>query len=338
MTSDFTTRFSNEELNQCQSWLLPDISDSKLIPSAEKEASERREQKIKAEKNTAHANTGSSQNSQSSQHSAHSLGRKNPGEPVHGEEIETIEETVAPITAEQLQQITEAAEKEGYQSGYDKGIEEGRQHGNDAGYTEGLLKAQNVVKQQCEDLQHVIDALMIPLQNEQKQLERLMLDMVCAMSKAVVQRELQLDSSQITQLIENAIATIPSNTEKFTLHLNSADVELLQKQLKGIDKEVTYQVNDDLLPGGCRLETKQTVVDISVENRLKTVIEGFLHQQFANKEDHKIDKQTKVDKSKNEIEKETEKEIELKSEKEITTEKESDISRASIKENKGEKE
>ena len=48
MTSDSMTRFSEKELDKCQSWSLPDVSSNKLIPSAEKEASDRK--KI-AEKN-----------------------------------------------------------------------------------------------------------------------------------------------------------------------------------------------------------------------------------------------------------------------------------------------
>jgi flagellar assembly protein FliH len=262
MTSEFSTRFSDEELNKCQNWSLPDVSNSRLIPSAEKEARERQQKQQQEAKNKSEKQT----------------------QPVNekaGEKIESVEQTLNPITAEQLQKITQDAEKEGYQAGYDKGTEEGRQHGNDAGYAEGLLKAQEAVKDQCERLQHIADALMIPLQNEQKQLERLMLDMVCMMAKAVVHRELQMDSSHIIKLVESALSAIPPSTEKFALYLNGDDVDIIQQHLGTIDKQITYHIDDQLLPGGCRLETKQTVVDYSVEQRLKTVIEGFLHQQFT---------------------------------------------------------
>ena len=259
MTSEYVTRFSEEELGQCQSWPLPDISSNKLVPSAEKEAADRKNNK---------------QNTQVV-------------EPVNesaGESIAVSTEAVKPLTAEQLQAITDAAEKDGYDNGYKKGFDEGKKAGEAAGKTEGLQAAQATVNQQCENLQHVVEALMIPLQTEQKQLQNLMLDMVCQLAKAVVKRELTTDSTQILDVINAALKTIPANAEKFILYLNEKDLSLvkayIERQSKHMDKDFTYHVDDSLLPGGCRLETKQTIVDCSIEKRLADIIDGFLHKQF----------------------------------------------------------
>jgi flagellar assembly protein FliH len=266
MTSEFTTRFSEEELDQCQSWSLPDVSSNKLIPSAEKEASDRKKRELKNKKTL----------------------EKKPvsPKPQDGEVVEDNNETVKPITAEQLQEITGAAEKEGYEHGHKKGYEEGKVEGYKVGEQEGLLHSKEIIAKQSENLQHIVEALMIPLQNEQKQLQAIMLDMVCQLAKAVVQKELTTDSSHITAVIESALNTIPPGADKFSLFLNSQDIAMVESHLneqpQNKDKQFIYHADDSLLPGGCRLETRQTIVDCTIERRLEEVIDGFLHKQFSN--------------------------------------------------------
>lgn len=278
MTSDLVTRFSEEELDKCQSWSLPDVSSEKTVPSAEKEA---REQKKSA------ADTGATPNNQLGSGAA-----ENPNPIAEGEIVETIDVdgvSDSPLTLDQLQAITEEAEKEGFENGYEKGVSEGREAGQEAGYAEGIGKAKQTVSEQCERLQHVIDALMIPLHSEKKQLQAVMLDMVCQLAKAVVRRELQTDSSMVTELIDNAIAAIPPNTDKFTLYLNAQDIALIEEHIaqqpQHADKSIVLQADNDLLPGGCRLETHQSIVDYSVEQRMASIIDGFLQKKYASVDD-----------------------------------------------------
>ena len=279
MTSEHMTRFSEEELDKCQSWSLPDVSSEKLIPSAEKEANDREKQRQK--------NTRLDQNKQTKDDSP------------KDEIIESADTDLKPLTAEQLQSITETAEKEGYEAGYEKGLEEAKKEGYEVGKKEAITATKDSINQQCANLQHIIDALMIPVQSEQKQLQTILLDMVCQLAKAVVKKELTIDSSQITQLVDAALGTIPPGTDKFSLYLNGQDLALIETYLKEnpkiVDKELTYHIDDELLPGGCRLETRQTVIDCSVEKRLNEIIDGFLHKQFSHN-DELVD-ETQADKS-----------------------------------------
>ncbi len=268
MASEFTAGFSEKELDGCQNWSLPDVSSDRLIPSAEKEA---KEAKKKPLIDNSHVE---------------------PLDPSMGESVEAVEQTVAPITAEQLQEITEVAEKEGYDSGYQKGFEQAKAEGHKEGHAQGLAEAKQMMTEQCERLQHIHDALLIPLQTEQQQLESIILDIVCKLTEAVVLRELKTDSSHITALVDAALNTVPVSADKFALYLNSQDIEVVEKYLDNhpqsiaqqSDKSMAYHVDNELLPGGCRLETRQTVVDYTVEQRLQKVIDDFLHKRFADYE------------------------------------------------------
>ncbi len=268
MASEFTSGFSEKELDGCQNWSLPDVSSGRLIPSAEKEAKEAKKKQPISDTND------------------------EPLDPSIGESVESVEQTVTPITAEQLQEITEAAEKEGYESGYQKGFEQAKVEGHKEGYAQGLAEAKKMMTEQCERLQHIHDALLIPLQTEQQQLESIILDMICKLTEAVVLRELKTDSSHITTLVDAALNTIPVSADKFALYLNSQDIDVVEKYLDNhpqsiaqqSDKPMTYHIDNALMPGGCRLETRQTVVDYTIEQRLQKVIDDFLHKRFADYE------------------------------------------------------
>jgi len=264
MTSEMTPKFSQEELHDCKNWLLPDVSTKKTIPSAEREALDREKNK---KPSLNRSSTISSEN----------------------ESIEIIEELVAPMTADELQKISESAEKEGFNSGFQeglkKGVSEGKEKGAKEGYDEGILKSKKIITAQCEQLQHVIDALLIPLETEQNELQFIILNMVTELAKAVVLRELKQDSSHITNLVDEALNAIPIGADKFSLYLSSQDLTIVEKHLSylavGNEKNIFVHVDESLIPGGCRLETKQTVVDYTVEQRLQKIIDGFLHKRFV---------------------------------------------------------
>ncbi|MGH1441242.1 MAG: flagellar assembly protein FliH [Cellvibrionaceae bacterium] len=263
MTSEVTPKFSEEELHDCKSWRLPDVSSKQSVPSAEKEALDKEKNKTTAS-----------------------------AKPSLNESIETVEEIVTPMTADELQEISNTAEKEGFESGFKEGIEkgivEGTEQGFKKGHEEGIAKAKETITVQCEQLQHVIDALLIPLESEQQKLQMMILNMVTDLAKAVVLRDLKQDSSHITQLVDEALNAIPVGADKFSLYLSGQDLEIVEKHVEHFnsrhEKNLILHVDENLLPGGCRLETKQTVVDYTVEQRLQKIIDGFMHKRFASNE------------------------------------------------------
>ncbi len=268
MTSEPTDQITqtSEQIDpqSYQSWSLPHVTSDRLVSSAEKEASERKKQRFKRNKEP--RKTG-------------------PVDEAAGESIEvveTIEETFKPLTADQLREITEAAEKEGYEAGYKKGLEIGEKEGIETGYQTGLDKSDQKVVERCERVEHIIEALLIPLQSERKKLEIVMVDMIAQLTQAVVLRELALDSTQIIKLVDEAINAVPAGSDKFSLYLNAQDIALVESHLNDqSEKQFNYYTDDDLLPGGCRLETKNTVVSHTVEQRLEKVIGDFTNKRIV---------------------------------------------------------
>ncbi|MFT7490956.1 MAG: flagellar assembly protein FliH [Pseudohongiellaceae bacterium] len=262
MTSDPTKTRADGANQNYTSWNLPNVTSTILLSSAEKEARERKDQRFKRQKKTGPVDEAA-------------------GESI--EVVETADESVQPITADRLRTITDAAEKEGHEVGYGKGVERGYEDGEKKGYNAGLEKAHAKVTERCERIDRIIEALLMPLESERKKLEILMVDMICQLTEAVVMREISSDSSQVVKLVDDALKAIPSGSDKFSLYLNKQDIALVESHLgeQQMDKKFNYYADDKLLPGGCRLETKNSTVSNTVDQRLKKVIDDFIHKRIA---------------------------------------------------------
>jgi flagellar assembly protein FliH len=265
MTLDPTETPTKATDQDYTSWNLPDVTSTVVLSSAEKEARERKDRRFRKPKKTGPVDTAA-------------------GESI--EIVETIEETFKPLTAEQLQAITEAAKKEGYDAGYEKGIETGCVEGEKRGLATGLENGDIKVAERVERVERVIEALLIPLQTERKKLEVLMVDMICQLTEAVVLREIEIDSSQVIKLVDDALSAVPTGSDKFSLYLAEQDIALVESHLNDqSDKQFKYYSDESILPGGCRLETKNSTVSNTVEQRLKKVIDDFTHKRIAASDD-----------------------------------------------------
>lgn len=235
-----------EELNEYQTWHLPSLDGSEnLLSSAAKQARERaaKEQEII-------------------------------------EEVDASSVDFAPMTADELQAITDAAEQEGFAKGKAEGFDAGRPDGFNKGYQDGLKKAEiesaAKLSQQVAQLQQVVDQLADPLAEQQTQLERLILDYVCALTKQVVGRELQLDSSHIVNVLEKSLALLPVGSDTVMLTVNPDDLALVELYAEKKHKNWKFISDENMLPGGCKLETPESLVDFSVETKMESLFEQFM--------------------------------------------------------------
>ena len=139
-------RIPAEAVDQATTWILPPVSDNgRVLSSAEKEARERRERLLRREQ----------------------------------EKIETVEMPVQEqvpqvgMTAEEMQAIFDAAEKDGFEQGHKEGFAKGTTEGYEAGRQQGLkeMRAQLVTEQQR--FQALASALLDPIHAQDDDLEQI---------------------------------------------------------------------------------------------------------------------------------------------------------------------
>jgi flagellar assembly protein FliH len=251
--TNLPNRIAAEDVENATAWVFPPVFDhGRILSSAEKEARERRERLLRREQET----------------------------------IETVEipEEAPPqvgMTAEDMQAIFDAAEKDGFEQGHKDGFAKGNSEGFDAGRQQGLMemRAQLVAEQQR--FQKLANALLEPLTAQDEDVEQLLLDVICTLTQSVVQRELLTDSSQITSLVKNAVNALPIGSKNIRVCLNPDDLAAVETY--AAEQQLSWQFfgDSELLPGGCRIETPESRVDFSVSTRLQTVLEQFVTRQLA---------------------------------------------------------
>ncbi|NIB43215.1 flagellar assembly protein FliH [Pseudomaricurvus alkylphenolicus] len=248
MSGNNPNRIASEDLQDCNPWLLPDVS-GKVIPSAEKEAADRE------------------------RHQGEVI------EDVSGEEV-----SYAPMTADELQALTDAAEKEGFDKGHAEGLAQGQAEGHKQGYEQGLQQAQQesakVLDDQVGRLLQIAEALMAPIGDQEQQLEHLLLSYVTRLTRQLVERELQMDSAHILSVVQRAVAALPSGSKHLKVILNPDDLALVEAYAEETQKDWGFRGDAQLSPGGCRIETDNSLVDFSVESRIDAMLEQFLDRQL----------------------------------------------------------
>lgn len=249
MTRDFNNRIPGRELTDYHSWPLPEIEESdNVIPCAEKEDRERREREVQRMCE------------------------------VVGEEVEI--DVDKPLTAETLQEIINHAQQDGYANGFKQGHEEGHRKGYNEGRQQGLDESRQRIQQQQQRVSQLFNALLDPCESQTDHLQNIVLQTVTTLVRSLVQRELLTDSSQITDFVRQAIDALPADAANVTLFLNPDDMLLVEEYVEAMGSHWQIRADASLLPGGCRIQTEQSLVDFSVESRLATLCQRFVNGEL----------------------------------------------------------
>lgn len=243
----FVNRIPFEEIETAKVWSLPALNNGKVVPSVKKPNAR--------DENKSH------------------------GEKKSGTEI--IEDVPAPkikpLTAEQLQQIATQAEEEGRERGYQEGLQKGYVEGEKKGLLKGEQKAYSEIKAGLEEqkkrLQQIADALLDPLATQDGRLENIVLDMAVHLAKHLLNRELTEDPSSLFHLVERAVSTLPAGAKNIRIFLHPDDVELAHEAFAHLGRNWTFYADSKMSRGGVRLETDHSLVDYSVEQRLRLMLE-----------------------------------------------------------------
>lgn len=251
MTSKIPNRIAQEDLENVTTWALPNVGASgKTLPSAEKEARERR------------------------QRSEEII------EDVDGDDL-----SFAPMTAQELQALTESAEKEGFNKGYQEGFAKGESDGRERGLEQSRLKADEVLSAQVSQLLQIAESLVEPIAEQDRALEKLLLDYVLVLTRQLLERELQTDSTHVLNAVKKAIQALPVGADNITVTVNPDDLALIETYAEERNKDWSFQADSQMLPGGCLIETAQSLVDYTIEQRLEVLSEQFRNKQLASDDD-----------------------------------------------------
>lgn len=185
------------------------------------------------------------------------------------EEVELDE--VKPLTLDEVEAIRQDA--------YNEGFSAGERDGFHAGQLRAQQEAEAALQPRLQALEQLMQHLFEPIAGQDQAIEHMLLDLVRMVSREVIQRELQTDSSQISQVLRSALRLLPMEDGQVRIHVNPQDFAELKNLRERHEENWRILEDDSLLPGGCRIETLNSQIDASVETRIQTLMQQLLEQQ-----------------------------------------------------------
>ena len=206
------------------------------------------------------------------------------GDVVQSEHVNINLRKYGRLTASELERIAEEA----YQEGLQKGRDTGHAQGYDAGLAQGLEEgreqalAQTSAQMQAQlaRLEKVLAALIEPVEKEDRQLEAALLSMVHNIAAAVVKQELQLNPEQTQRIVREAMAALPVGAKHIKVYVNDSDVDAINQLCQAGHKDWQIVADGEVSPGGCRVETDRSLVDYTVDARLRQAMEKLVSPAY----------------------------------------------------------
>lgn len=205
------------------------------------------------------------------------------------EESEVAE--IAPLTAEEIEEIRKAAFDEGFnqgkEEGFAKGFDEGKisghqeglTSGHEEGVTQGLAEGKDTSEQQIAAMQTLLEQLHQPLLNVEKNVEAQLLQLVVQLTQAVTKHEAKTNPDILLSAIAEGIKALPGQEAETQILLNPQDIKLVEQQFGA--EHIQQQgwrllAAPQLSPGSCQIENSTSNIDLSVKSRLSEVLDSFL--------------------------------------------------------------
>ncbi|WP_197513328.1 flagellar assembly protein FliH [Acidihalobacter aeolianus] len=165
--------------------------------------------------------------------------------------------TLRPLTADQLEQIEQAARDEGFRQGH----------------TEGLAAGQAEIAEKSTRLGALLQALSRPLDDVGERVGDELVALTVAIARQLVRRELSVSPGEIVAVVREALQALPSYASDIRLELHPEDARLVRESMPQGDGEHAWRIIEDatLTRGGCRVRSDVSRVDASVEHRLSQI-------------------------------------------------------------------
>lgn len=196
-----------------------------------------------------------------------------------GEPVETafgrVGQSSRSVTARELEEITNAAYREGFDQGYGDGHREGLAAGREAGLAEGRAQARAELDPQLARLQQVMAQLLEPIATQHADIETALTRLALDIGRAVLAREPALPPEQLVPVVRTALQQLPVGERNFSVVLHPEQAALVQDWPQW-PKHWRIESDARVEPGGCRVVAEHSLVDYTVGLRFRQVAEQLL--------------------------------------------------------------
>ena len=206
---------------------------------------------------------------------------------------EEVEEEIQPLTAEEIEEIRQAAHEEGFNQGKEEGFstgfdegkksghEEGLSQGHQEGMANGLEQGQQAINELTEKWVTLTEQLHQPLTVVEKNVEQQLLQLVVQLTEAITLQEAKTNPDIILSAISEGMKSLPSHDAQTQILLHPDDIILIEAQFSAehIQEQGWRLISaPQLSQGSCQIENSTSNIDLSIKSRIKEVLESFLQE------------------------------------------------------------
>jgi len=187
------------------------------------------------------------------------------------------------------QQGLKLGREEGFAQGKVEGLEAGKKEGLKLGQEAAAAQAKQALDEKLGEMNKLLTSISHNLNEEDYKLEQAILNLIQAICEAVVKKELLADPGQLMKIIKEVIAALPPNRDNVKIRLNPKDKALVDSAINLGGENWHAVADEEITPGGCIVQTDQSIVDYTTEVRFKSAVEqivdGHLHYPSLADED-----------------------------------------------------
>ena len=205
------------------------------------------------------------------------------------------EEELKPLTAQEIEDIRQAAfnegfaegKEEGFTKGHEEGKVEGHQQGLAEGTEEGIKQGFEQGKEQVEILakqwQELVQDLHAPMKKVEGNVEEQLLKLLVQLVESVTLQEAKTNPKILLAAISEGIKALPLQESQTKILLNPHDIKLVEAEF---GQDHIIEQGWRLLPaphvdiGSCQIENSTSNIDLTIKSRLKEVLDSFLQESL----------------------------------------------------------
>jgi flagellar assembly protein FliH len=144
------------------------------------------------------------------------------------------------------------------------------------------MDGQSRIETRLLQLDQLLSELVTPIKKQQDLIEEAMLNVSMAVARAVIYRELSIDSSAIKLAIEKILNDLPKSDKGFVLSIHPQDETAVSPVLTRYDSALTLKLDDTISVGGCVLESSTQFIDYTIEKRFQKTVQSMLSAAIQN--------------------------------------------------------
>lgn len=209
-------------------------------------------------------------------------------------EAPEVDEDIVPLTAAEIEAIRQAAHSEGLKTGHTEGFEQGKQEGlaagkqeglesgKKAGFEEGMELSTQTIEAKKAELSGYINDLHYPLKQIDEEVQKELVILAISMAKAVVNVEVTQNKEVLLNAVNEAIQALPSQEKNYSIIINSEDYPVFMSHFdEATISQNNWRINtnDSIARGGCKIQTDDHAVDLSIEKRCRDIFSQMLIKQ-----------------------------------------------------------